>query len=44
MNEIDDLCIRRGQLLESISQASNEIKTIDNRLRFLRSVSLKEDP
>jgi hypothetical protein len=44
MTEIDDLSLRRGQLLEVISQASNDIKIIDDRLRILRSVSLELDP
>ncbi len=44
MTEIDDLSLRRGQLLEVISQASDDIKIIDDRLRILRSISLEVDP
>lgn len=43
MTEIDDLSLRRGQLLEVISQASNDIKIIDDRLRILRSTSLFQE-
>jgi hypothetical protein len=44
MTEIDDLSRQRGQLLEVISQASNDIKIIDDRLRILRSVLFEFDP
>jgi len=39
MTEIEDLLLRRGELLETISLASDEIKIIDDRLRFLHSIS-----
>ena len=38
MTEINELFLRRFQLLEAISQAANEIKVIDDRLDSLRSI------
>jgi hypothetical protein len=43
MTEAEDLFFRRGQLLETIAAASDEIKAIDARLEFLRSIEFKED-
>jgi hypothetical protein len=43
MTEAEDLFSRRGQLLETIASASDEIKTIDARLEFLRFIEFKED-
>ncbi len=41
MTEINELSLRRYQLLEAISQAANEIKVIDDRLDLLRLISLE---
>jgi hypothetical protein len=43
MIEAEDLFSQRGQLLETITAASDEIKAIDARLEFLRSIEFKED-
>ena len=43
MTEADDLHSQRGQLLETIAAASDEIKAIDARLELLRSVEFKEN-
>jgi hypothetical protein len=38
MTETEDLISQRCQLLEKIAVASDEIKAIDARLEFLRSI------
>jgi len=43
MTEAEDLHSKRGQLLETIAAASDEIKAIDARLEFLRSIEFEED-
>ena len=43
MTEAENLFSRRGQLLETIAVASDEIKAIDARLEFLRSIEFEED-
>ena len=43
MTEAENLFSRRGQLLETIAAASDEIKAIDARLKFLRSIEFEED-
>ena len=43
MNEAEDLYSKRGQLLETIAAASDEIKAIDARLEFLRSIEFEEN-
>ena len=39
--EAEDLFSRRGQLLEDIASIADEIKAIDDRLEFLRSMDLR---
>jgi hypothetical protein len=39
--EAESLFSRRGQLLEDIATIADEIKSIDDRLEFLRSMDLR---
>jgi hypothetical protein len=43
MTEAEDLFSQRGQLLETIAAASDEIKIIDARLELLRSIEFEKD-
>jgi hypothetical protein len=43
MTESEYLFSQRGQLLETLAAAAEEIKAIDARLKFLRSVEFVED-
>jgi hypothetical protein len=43
MTEAEDLSFQRGQLLEEIAAAADEIAAIDGRLKFLRSIEFEDD-
>jgi hypothetical protein len=43
MTESEYLFSQRGRLLETIASAAEEIKAIDARLKFLRSVEFEVD-
>jgi len=43
MTEAENLFSQRSQLLETIAAASDEIKAIDARLEFLRSIEFEKD-
>jgi hypothetical protein len=43
VTEAEDLYSQRGQLLETIAAAYDEIKAIDARLEFLRSIEFEEN-